>query len=493
MRQRALTILAFLIAVPLFADIPTSSLTGRVLAGEAAAEGVTVTLTSPALPQPRTTTTGKHGTYWAAALPPGVYDVTFSRAGLTTLTRRAVVELGRVARADAVLQPSDDEESITSTATTISVVETTDITSHFSDVTLERLPTGRDPLRVAQLAPGVTNKVILDGAFTLGSGDVGEELIEEITVFRGDVIHASTRSGGEDLFLALRATYRHLRDDDDLLLESASGGRIVPERLWFFGAGWTDGFLAKLTARPAASHELRAMILNTDETRIAAAHTGVFGAHVTTELVAAEDHSQGKLTWFRDAHVVTAGGGEDALFINDRWSTGAWIVSAGVRREDDRTAPRAAVAYDLRRNGRHAIFATYGDYARERRTTLGYAGAIGTSGIARADVVRRDERDELQLEARYGLFGRFDSGVSYTLAEGAAHSGTAWAGVQLPAGESEVALTLLERYEVAGWTTGAAVRYALPLSRFALTLAADAFHRPREVRLWARIGWSGGL
>ncbi|HYI10655.1 MAG TPA: carboxypeptidase-like regulatory domain-containing protein [Thermoanaerobaculia bacterium] len=500
------------------ASLPTSALTGRVTAGDAPAEGVTVTLTSTALQQPRTTATGPRGTYWAAALPPGVYDVTFSRTGMTTLTRRAVVELGRVARADARLEPSEEEDSVTSTATTISVGDTTPVTTHFTETELDRLPTGRD---VAPLAPGANNEeVLLDGAFRSSPAFLGEELVHEVTVFRGGlpvdeklpaVVHASTRSGGEELFLSLRATHASVSGDDGLLLESASGGRIIRERLWFFGAGWSGdrpmtshgtrnlrGLLFKLTAQPFAAHSVSAMYLDAEESDVALMHTGTYGARATTELRLNDRSTLGKATYFLPTarggdHVLTAGAGDSALFVNDRWSRGHWTLSAGLRHEDNDTLPRLALAYDVHQDGRRAVIATHGEYGATRvepsirLTTLGYAAAIGTSGTARADLVRRGDVDELQMEARYSLFGRLDTGASLTLSD-EEHRGAAWAGAQLPAGNHEAGFTLLESYEEAeGWRTGLALRYAIPISRIRLTLAADGFTGPRVVRFWARV------
>src|ERR1041384_856611 len=108
--HRFLIALLLLVATPLSAAVSTSALTGRVTSGGKAVANATITATSATLQHERVTTTGPSGTYWLGALPPGDYEVTFASKGLQTLTRSAVVALARVARADAQLEPSEDEE-----------------------------------------------------------------------------------------------------------------------------------------------------------------------------------------------------------------------------------------------------------------------------------------------------------------------------------------------------------------------------------------------
>src|SRR5688500_15318455 len=138
---------------PLFANLTSSALTGRVTVGDAPAAGATVTATSRATQAVRTATTNARGTYWIGALTPGLYDITFSRAGLTSLSHPAMIELGRIARSDARREPSEDEETVMSTVTTVSVAETTAITTHFWADELDRAPLRRDVSAAATLSP----------------------------------------------------------------------------------------------------------------------------------------------------------------------------------------------------------------------------------------------------------------------------------------------------------------------------------------------------
>jgi len=581
---------ALLLALPAFANITSSSLTGRVLINGAPGSEVTVTVSSTALQQQRATITSASGRYWLGALPPGVYDVTFSLAGHTTLTKRAVLELGRVARADATLEPNADEDSTTSTATTVSVADTIAITTHFDDGALDRLPTGR--LGTTSLAPGgeLGSVTVLDGVPF--SAETSEETIEQTTTVRGatpvewesffgtaDVLR--TRSGGDDFVFTLRDTITDgdwssevgynpgaPEPDNDLMHfgEATAGGHIVPRRLWFFAAGWRgeqafpypsplrfDGALAKVDAQLGAAHHVGLHYTDTtqhtsfepfDRDTVSLRYTAAAGTRLTSEVVAARtrtkassfeastDFLSARASYVLSDHVVTAGFSNDdgsgpsyaSFYASDRWSSQRWNVYAGLRHDDseftDRWSPRVAISYDLRGNGTQAIAASWGEYAIAaqpanflRVSSIGYATAIGNSGSARADVIRRTSGDfwqnELQLDARYRLFDRFEAGATYTLANRSRrdfipssspdHVANLWFGAELPVGRHEFGVTLLQRYmnfDFFGFSTAPtdlSLRYAIPFSRLGLLMAADATNVfdddnvPRAVRLWFRV------
>lgn len=566
------------------ANITTSSLAGRVREGDAPAAGVTVTAIARATQQTRTATTSARGTYFINALAPGVYDVSFSRTGLTSLSRPVTIELGRVARADARLEPSEDEESVTATATTISVAGTTAITTHFSGEELDRFPMHRDPANATRLAPGLVNPygITIDDMPSAVPWLLGEEITDEVTIFRGALpvelgragsewVSARTRSGGNDFFLSIRDTVSSARwmtnapealgDDVEHLFESASSGAIVTDRLWFFAAGWggdsaeqieggQHGFTLKLTSQLGASHELMARHLSADNEQLDSGttgirYTGVLGERLTAETVvsrasflgADEDALHAKLSYVAGDHVLSAGGhvteqrsrfvsgDARAFFVNDRFTFGRFVLNAGVRHDtfdgaagDGQTTPRLALTYDLHGDGRRAFAASYGQSANPfnapgiaiRVASIGYATAIGSAGSARIDVLRSSDRFDrrelsVQLDARYRLFDRFELGGTYThtdvdipLPE---HLANAWIGAQFPLGTHEIGATIVQRYvDYLGETsapTDLAIRYMLPVSRFALTLAADVtnlfsddYHlmaSPRAARFWVRL------
>lgn len=562
-------ILTLIVTFPVHAAITSSALTGRVMTGNAPARNATVTLALRATPTVRTATTNARGTYWLGALTPGEYDVTFSRAGLASLTRPVTIELGRVARADARLEPSDDEESVTSTATTVSVANTTAITTHFTAEELERIPLRRDVTTAEALSPVLPgNEIIVDDTAMFYPTLLGEEALEETTVVRGaqpieldrlggSVILARTRSGRDELFLSLRDTYS-THDGGGHVLESAGAGRIVPGRLWLFAAGWggnaTDvglrklrGLSLKLTSQASASHHVvaahtdadtRSSIFDLGTTATSLRYTGVFDRHLTAEAVVSRSNGDSDDVHLRDDavsakasyriadHVVSVGGSRgdrltsravDAFFVSDRWAAGRWTVDAGARHDDERTTTRVAVAFDLRSSqGSHALVASWGEYLDEPRpgfpaparlpvlriASIGYTSSLESSGTARLDLFHYEgarAMDQVQADARYRIFDRFEAGGSYVYTrtdepdpfghEVPEHLVSARTGVQLPVAGHEFAAMVLERYDSQTWTTDFGVRYEIPIRRVALTLAGDATNvfDAAEFRVWARV------
>lgn len=540
-------LLTLLLVFPVFAQLTPTALTGVVTAGDTPAINATITATSRATQATRTTTADASGRYWIGAMTPGMYDITFSRAGLTSLSRPAMIELGRITRADARLEPSEDEETITSTATTVSVAETTAITTHFWSDELERVPQRRDVLTAASLSPTpFAGATLIDDATLFLPTLLGEEALDEVTIVRGampveldgaggSVILARTRSGTDAFALSLRDTYA-TNDGGGHTIESTSAGRIVPDRLWFFAAGWGGeprdtglrklrGLALKATANVNASHQLiashigaggstRAIDLDTSTTALR--YTGVFNDRLTGEAIVSRaeasagppphpalspvtggeggvrgerDDIAAKLAYHFGDHVITAGGDDretSALYVSDRWSAGRWVVDAGVRHDDAGTRPRVAALFDLQsERGSHALVASWGEYTENARTlrvaTFGYTSSLESSGAARIDVFHftgARDFDQIQADARYRLFDRFEAGGSYTYSRGddapLEHLATARIGVQIPFAGHELAAMFLERYDSQTWTTSFGVRYDFPVRRIGLTVAADA-------------------
>ncbi len=120
-RFLAVAIGLLLISVTAFAQA-TGTLNGRVTADGSPLRGVSVTLTSPTLPDSFTATTGPGGNYSFTALPAGEYTVTYELQGLQTVTRRVTIGAGETARADANLQAAEGQqyaEEVTVTGTLI--------------------------------------------------------------------------------------------------------------------------------------------------------------------------------------------------------------------------------------------------------------------------------------------------------------------------------------------------------------------------------------
>jgi hypothetical protein len=575
MRALILGLVATLFAATSSASLVSSAMTGRVRSEGRPAAGVTVTASSPVLQAPRSTMTSRRGTWWIGSLPPGAYEVTFSGPGLQSLTRRVVVELARVARADALLEPSEDEESVTSTVRNIAVTDTTAITTHFDDATLDRLPIRRDASMVAETAPGeADDPLLVAGGIVAHTSLMGEEAVEQITVIRGalpieydrygsSVVVGQLRTGRPTPYLSLRSTLSHdgwmprersISGKHGLrhLLETASGGRLFGGRLSVFAAGWSGddasagiqslrGLTFNTAAQLGPSHNIGATWIDSTagidtidaSTSVRAIrYTGISGQFVTQAVASRSEneldaHSRrDELIAARTAlrisdHVISAGfdawntSTEDraSVFIADRWSANRWTVDAGVRHEigdrDGHTVPRIALTWDLLGNGRRALTGSHGHYLDEtaagsrltRSSSLGFASAIGMSGTARVDLIRRSAegliRNGVEGEARYRLFDRFEAGGNYTWFDGDStslrHKANLWLGAAFPFRDrDELGVTLLYRYrdeQLRSHVADLGLRYALPLRRTRLTMAADVLDLMDDVggRVWVRL------
>src|SRR5687768_489519 len=92
-----LSVSLLLLAVPLLAQ-QTGEIAGKVTGVDGSSmPGVTVEARSNVLPQARVTTTSENGDYRLPVLPPGAYTVTFSLAGMQTVTRNTTVVLNQTA------------------------------------------------------------------------------------------------------------------------------------------------------------------------------------------------------------------------------------------------------------------------------------------------------------------------------------------------------------------------------------------------------------
>jgi outer membrane receptor protein involved in Fe transport len=265
----------------------TGALTGTVTTDGVPLPGATITAKSPQLQGSRTTYSDENGNYNLVGLPPGDYTVSVELEGLQTVTKTARVSLSGTARVDAALRVSAVTESITVTASAPAVLETTEVQANFQKQQVDDLPVGKGVNAVANLAPGVTNNgpngamqisgamssdnlVLVNGAAVQDNvrGSTRplyiEDAIQETTVlsagvsaefgnFTGGVVNTITKSGGNDFSGSLRDTITNAawtaqseagesRPESKInnIYEGTIGGRIIRDRLWFFGAGRMD-------------------------------------------------------------------------------------------------------------------------------------------------------------------------------------------------------------------------------------------------------------
>ncbi|HVT03915.1 MAG TPA: TonB-dependent receptor [Thermoanaerobaculia bacterium] len=284
-RSLALISLFVLLAATAFGQGTTGSLTGTVTTDGAPLPGATVTVSSPQLQGVRTTVTGDGGGYSFPALPPGKYTVKIELAGMQTVTQQVDLNLAQSARADAALRVSSVSEALTVTAEAPSVLQTPTVSTNFDAKFIENLPIGRTITATTRLAPGVQStgpngQTVINGAqsfdnlYLVNGVTVNEQLrgqpnnlfiedaIQETTVltsgvsaeygrFTGGVISTITKSGGNEFSGSFRDNLTNdnwtkkthfigqAKPTDKLnsIYEATLGGRVIRDRLWFFGAG----------------------------------------------------------------------------------------------------------------------------------------------------------------------------------------------------------------------------------------------------------------
>ena len=147
-----------LLAAPFAFAQQTGSISGRVTATDGSfLPGVTVEARSTVLPQPRTTVTSETGEYRLPLLPVGRYTVTYTLAGMDTVTRSVDVQLGQDNETSVALGVGALSENITVTADASLVdVDSTEIKTAVSEQLIQELPVGQNYRDLIKLAPAVT-------------------------------------------------------------------------------------------------------------------------------------------------------------------------------------------------------------------------------------------------------------------------------------------------------------------------------------------------
>ena len=296
MAKRPAFVLAFVLAIGslvpaiLSAQVQTGTLQGTVKdQSEAVLPGVTVSVTSPGLQGTRETVTDGNGQFTLAALPPGVYRVRFELQGMAPVVQdNVVVPLGSTADINPTMSLGTLTEVVNVTAQTSNALVVPTGQSNMTARELNTIPVGRTPMRIAELAPGLTdntpnaNQLTISGGFAydnvflLDGVDLNDNLfgtannvyiedaIEETQVmtsgisaeygrFSGGVINMITKSGGNTFSGSVRLNFtnpswsnesplqksRNQTNPDTLskFLEGTFGGPIFRDRVWFFTAG----------------------------------------------------------------------------------------------------------------------------------------------------------------------------------------------------------------------------------------------------------------
>jgi outer membrane receptor protein involved in Fe transport len=136
----------------------SSSIQGTVLdKSQSAVADANVALKSKQTGLSRTATTNESGTYRFELLPVGVYVVTITKTGFTTVEETVETSVGQTATANAELSPGSMSETIevTSEAPIVDQAKT-DVSLNITPTEVQELPLlGRDVANLAYLAPGV--------------------------------------------------------------------------------------------------------------------------------------------------------------------------------------------------------------------------------------------------------------------------------------------------------------------------------------------------
>ena len=264
----------------------TGAIAGKVTdTSGAVLPGVTIEARSNILPTPRVTTSGGNGEYRMPALPPGTYTIKFELAGMQTVTRQALVQLGQDTIADATLGVGVLTEAVTVTAAT-SLVErdSATIKSGVSNEQIMSLPVGQEYRDLVKLIPGVQysedttrgpssggsgqdNVYQFDGANvtlplfgTLASEPAAHDIAQVTTIKGGARAVDFDRSGGFTIDSVSKSgtsrfsgefSYQFMGDSmvaeldagqvsrfaqDRSWLTANLGGPVIPDRLFFYGS-----------------------------------------------------------------------------------------------------------------------------------------------------------------------------------------------------------------------------------------------------------------
>ena len=272
-------------AVSLLAQ-QTGAISGKVAGTDGLVlPGVTVEARSDVLPGPRATVTAGNGEYRLPALPPGSYTLTFTLAGMQTVTRKAEVQLAQETVADATLGVGGVAETITVTAVSSLIdQDSAAIASGLSNDQILGLPVGQEYRDLQKLIPAVQytqdqtrgpsaggsgqdNVYQFDGVnvtlplFGTLSSEPASHDIAQVTVVRGGARAVDfDRSGGFSMDSVSKSGTSELHGQLSYQIQSAGmsadltsgirsrfeqdrswinanlGGPVIKDRLYFYGS-----------------------------------------------------------------------------------------------------------------------------------------------------------------------------------------------------------------------------------------------------------------
>jgi len=283
-RIAILAMLVGLVALPLFAQVPTGTLSGHATDGKDALPGVTVTVTSPNLQGTRTSVTNTNGDYIFTFLPPGEYRVKFELQGFQTIDTAVKINAAQTQRVDATMPQAKVAEEVTVTGTYETISSAGTAATTYEKALINKLPVAKTIQQAALMTAGVVANVGASNAVTV-AGAVSyenlfmingvavmdnvrgtptalyiEDAVQETTTsvsdvsaeygrFTGGVINMLTKSGGNEFHASVRDTMTNDKwtaktplttaqraDKINNQYEATLGGFLMKDHIWFFGA-----------------------------------------------------------------------------------------------------------------------------------------------------------------------------------------------------------------------------------------------------------------
>lgn len=293
MKSRALVLslgLALLLtALPMLAQIPTGTISGKVVSAEGEAlPGVTVTVSSESLQGTRNAVTSESGEYNIPLLPPGEYEVSFELEGFSNPKRTVKISAAQTTRLDADLTSAAVSEEIVVTGSYETISTAPEASTTYEKEFIESLPVERNIRETVLLTPGVSatgpggnarsraisiagsqsyeslflvngvvvNENLRGQAFPLFIEDAIEETTTTVSGvsaeygrFSGGVVNTITKSGGNEMHGSFRTAFTNQkweektpvtvsqRDKINERYEATLGGWLWKDKIWYFLAG----------------------------------------------------------------------------------------------------------------------------------------------------------------------------------------------------------------------------------------------------------------
>jgi hypothetical protein len=202
--MRKMELILWMTAVAGWAQAPTGTITGTVTDQSGASiPGAKIKITSPETGRERVLTTAIDGSYSAAVLAAGTYEVRVEATGFRGLVRPATVETGGATTVDLTLEVGTVQEAVTVAAATPQIhYDNHRIDGVVTRGQIDNLPlNGRSFLQLAMLEPGVTAVPTSGGQYNrqfdisvLGA----DHRATRVTVDGGDVLDPVTGGTGQN-------------------------------------------------------------------------------------------------------------------------------------------------------------------------------------------------------------------------------------------------------------------------------------------------------